>query len=246
MADGDGAELDPFDLLQQELEALPKDGHPAVLKFRFDPGGARTTWKPPLDLRRDEDVETQVARHIEVARLPAGKYQLRLCFKGAPVRQATVDLPGCSLATSPTTEPSTTSPDDKSDAMARFRKRLEDRVMRKVEEALDEDGEPDEDEDEEEEEEEEQAPPAPEPEPLWLQAVKSEKAQGVLSMALEHLNTFLEAKAGQAVAERRVAEARAEQVTGEAAPKAPAEKPVQRVRLVSRPGPAAGGGGTGG
>lgn len=229
MADGDVQ--DPWDLLQQDLEALPQDGHPVVLKFRFDPGGAVASWKPPLTLRRDEDVETQVARHIEQARLPAGKFQLRLCFLGRPVRQTTVDLPGCSTLAVASEPGPGASLGDKVDPVERLKRRLEARIMQKVEEALSDDEDPEDGDDDEEngdDEEEEAAPPPPDP--LWLQAIKSERAQGIAEMLVGHLNTFLEAKAGTAVAERRLAEARAEGVTGEGVRSADAA-PVQRVRV---------------
>jgi hypothetical protein len=204
-----------WDDLKLKVKEVP-EGEYLSLRFRFDPKGPppHTTCRA-LPIQRDEELETQVVRHLEQHRAPPGAWELRLCVNNTflvqrlvrvafpPPPQATAE----SVAISPGREGVTfTGPLRGDELLKRVLQHVEHAEQRKRALGLVP---------EEEDDDEASAPP---PEPLWLQAVKSEKADLLLAKLGTFLDGWLDAKLEEQRAKTAVARARAEQMGATPAP----------------------------
>jgi len=203
--------------LELRVKGVP-EGEYLSLRFRFDPKGP-----PPhitcraLPLRRDEELETQVVRHLEQHRVPPGAWELRLCVNNTFLAQRLVRVafpppPQASaepVAISPGPGGVTfTGPLTSDELLKRVRQHIEDAEQLKKALGL----VPEEDEDDDEE------VSAPPPEPLWLQAVRSEKVDLLFAKLGTFLDGWLDAKLEEQRAKTSVARARAEQMGATPAP----------------------------
>jgi hypothetical protein len=209
----------PFPTAWDDLELKVKEvpeGEYLSLRFRFDPKGPppHTTCRA-LPLRRDEELETQVVRHLEQHRAPPGAWELRLCVNNTFLVQRLVRVefppPPQAIAEPLTISPgregvTSTGPLTGDELLKRVRQHIADAEQLKMALGLVP---------EEEDDEEASAPP---PEPLWLQAVKSEKAGLLFAKLGTFLDGWLDAKLEEQRAKTSVARARAEQMGATAAP----------------------------
>jgi len=220
-----------WDDLELEVKEVP-EGEYLSLRFRFDPKGP-----PPhitcraLPLRRDEELETQVVRHLEQHRVPPGAWELRLCVNNTFLAQRLVRVafpppPQASaepVAISPGPVGVTfTGPLTGDELLKRVLQHIEDAEQLKMALGL----VPEED----DEEEEASAPP---PEPLWLQAVKSEKADLLFAKLGTFLDGWLDAKLEEQRAKTSVARTRAEQMGATPTPQRDEGPPKVRLHSVN-------------
>ncbi|HYV44907.1 MAG TPA: hypothetical protein VFA20_08600 [Myxococcaceae bacterium] len=200
-----------WDDLELKVKEVP-EGEYLSLRFRFDPKGPPPhTTCPALPLRRDEELETQVIRHLEQHRAPPGAWELRLCVNNTFLVQRLVRVafpPPPQASAEPVAIPpgpggvTLTGPLTGDELLRRVLQHIEDAEQLKMALGLVP----------EEDEEEAAAASAPPPEPLWLQAVRSEKAELLFAKLGTFLDGWLDAKLEEQRAKTSVARARAEQM----------------------------------
>lgn len=225
-----------WDDLELGVKGVP-DGDHLSLRFRFDPKGP-----PPhtscraLALRRDEDLETQVVCHLEQQRASPGVWELRLCVnnKFRAQRLVRVEFPPPEMVASATGQGpgavALTGPLTSDELVKHVRQQIEDAEQLKMVLGL----VPEEEADEEDDDGEEASPPPPDP--LWLQAVKSEKADLIFAKLGTFLDGWLDSKLEEQRAKTSVARARAEQVATPATQREPGP-PTVRLHSVNGESP---------
>lgn len=222
-----------WDDLELEVKGVPEGDH-LTLRFRFDPKGpAPHATCRALPLRRDEELETQVVRHLEQQRASPGVWELRLCVnnKFRAQRLVRVEFPPPQATTEPVATPggvTLTGPLTSDELVKHVRQQIEDAEQLKMALGL-VPGEEDEDNDDDDEEE----ASAPPPEPLWVQAVKSEKADLLFAKLGTFLDGWLDSKLEEQRAKTSVARARAEQMGATPAPQRDEGPPKVRLHSVN-------------
>jgi hypothetical protein len=228
----DASPLTAWDELELEVQGAPEEDH-LSLRFRFDPKGP-----PPhapcraLALQRDEELETQVVRHLEQQRASPGIWELRLCVNNKfrlqrlvrvafPPPEVPADAASQPLGAAPS--PGTLTGPLTGELLKHVRQHIEDAEQLKMALGL-----------VPEEEDEESAPP---PEPLWLQAAKSEKAELLFAKLGTFLDGWLDAKLEEQRAKTSVARARAEQMGVTPAPQHGDGPPTVRLHSVNGAAP---------
>lgn len=216
----DGPTPTAWDELELEAKAVP-EGDALSIRFRFDPKGPPPhTSVRALPLRRDEDLETQVVRHLEQQRASPGTWELRLMVNNRfraqrivraefpPPPPVVQDLQPPPPAGSPGSAPPAvmlTGPLSGAEFLRHAAQYIEnaEQLKQQLRGAL-------EIEDEEEEEEEEDAPPPPDP--FWVQAIKSEKADLAFGRVANFMDGWFDAKLEEQRYKTAIARARAEQL----------------------------------